>query len=264
MLLRRITKHVKDQNWFAVALDFLIVVVGVGVAMLGQQWISDRQQRADMGVAERALQTDLVLNYSSATERLAVADCRTETYQAIATQLLLPGERWDGVQVRKNEEIFPSALPNILRSPSRPWGSLVWDAELIRGTFNQMDNGRRAALGRLFDQTSRAQVLQTEIYTLQGRLKVLAVAKSMTQSEKLRYYELLGELDDKSSLLEVYSAQTVQQIKNIGIELEPALAENVSQNLDSANARLREIYGDCAKPLDWSVYDKYLNASVAQ
>ena len=29
MLLRRITKHVKDQNWFAVFIDFLIVVVGV-------------------------------------------------------------------------------------------------------------------------------------------------------------------------------------------------------------------------------------------
>ena len=26
MLLRRITEHVKAQNWFAVALDFLIVV----------------------------------------------------------------------------------------------------------------------------------------------------------------------------------------------------------------------------------------------
>ena len=26
MLLRRITEHVKDQNWFAVALDFVIVV----------------------------------------------------------------------------------------------------------------------------------------------------------------------------------------------------------------------------------------------
>lgn len=29
MLLRRITEHVKNQNWFAVALDFLIVVVGL-------------------------------------------------------------------------------------------------------------------------------------------------------------------------------------------------------------------------------------------
>ena len=30
MILRRITEHVKAQNWFAVAIDFVIVVVGVG------------------------------------------------------------------------------------------------------------------------------------------------------------------------------------------------------------------------------------------
>ena len=29
MILRRVMKHVRDQNWFAVGVDFLIVVNGV-------------------------------------------------------------------------------------------------------------------------------------------------------------------------------------------------------------------------------------------
>lgn len=29
MILRSITKHVKDQNWFTVGLDFFIVVAGI-------------------------------------------------------------------------------------------------------------------------------------------------------------------------------------------------------------------------------------------
>lgn len=37
MLLRRITQHVKDQNWFAVGLDFLIVVVSVFIVFRGRQ-----------------------------------------------------------------------------------------------------------------------------------------------------------------------------------------------------------------------------------
>ena len=32
MILRRITKHVKDHNWFAVALDFFIVIAGILIA----------------------------------------------------------------------------------------------------------------------------------------------------------------------------------------------------------------------------------------
>ncbi|MEM7006985.1 MAG: hypothetical protein AAF498_13995 [Pseudomonadota bacterium] len=38
MLLRRITKHVKDQNWFAVGIDFFIVVVGVFLGLQIGNW----------------------------------------------------------------------------------------------------------------------------------------------------------------------------------------------------------------------------------
>lgn len=43
MLLRRITKHVKDQNWFAVALDFFIVVAGILIAFQITNWSAARQ-----------------------------------------------------------------------------------------------------------------------------------------------------------------------------------------------------------------------------
>ena len=38
MLLRSVTKHVKDQNWFAVFLDLLIVVFGVFIGMQVSNW----------------------------------------------------------------------------------------------------------------------------------------------------------------------------------------------------------------------------------
>ncbi len=38
MLLRRITKHVTDQNWFAVFIDFLIVVIGVFIGIQVANW----------------------------------------------------------------------------------------------------------------------------------------------------------------------------------------------------------------------------------
>lgn len=38
MLLRRITKHVTDQNWFAVFIDFLIVVFGVFIGIQVANW----------------------------------------------------------------------------------------------------------------------------------------------------------------------------------------------------------------------------------
>ena len=51
MLLRRITKHVKDQNWFAVALDFVIVVIGILIAFRITEW---NEARSD-AIAEQAM-----------------------------------------------------------------------------------------------------------------------------------------------------------------------------------------------------------------
>ncbi|MBI1393572.1 MAG: hypothetical protein GC152_12590 [Alphaproteobacteria bacterium] len=59
MILRRITEHVKAQNWTAVALDFVIVVVGVFIGIQVSNWnaeIADR--RTETGYL-RQLQGDL-------------------------------------------------------------------------------------------------------------------------------------------------------------------------------------------------------------
>ena len=47
MLLRRITEHVREQNWFAVVLDFLIVVVGIYVGLQVDNWNEDRKSRIE-------------------------------------------------------------------------------------------------------------------------------------------------------------------------------------------------------------------------
>jgi hypothetical protein len=46
MLLRRITEHIRTQNWFAVGLDFLIVVCGVFIGIQVANWNETRKERA--------------------------------------------------------------------------------------------------------------------------------------------------------------------------------------------------------------------------
>lgn len=43
MLLRRITKHVNNQNWFAVGIDFCIVVIGVFIGIQVANWNDTRR-----------------------------------------------------------------------------------------------------------------------------------------------------------------------------------------------------------------------------
>lgn len=48
MLLRHVTQHVKAQNWFAVGLDFVIVVVGVFIGIEVANWNEERSARAEL------------------------------------------------------------------------------------------------------------------------------------------------------------------------------------------------------------------------
>ena len=43
MILRRFMQHVKEQNWFAVGLDVIVVIVGIFLGMQVQQWYEERK-----------------------------------------------------------------------------------------------------------------------------------------------------------------------------------------------------------------------------
>ena len=59
MLLRRISEHVKAQNWTAVALGFFIVVVGVFIGIQVANWNDARVNRATETTYLELLQRDL-------------------------------------------------------------------------------------------------------------------------------------------------------------------------------------------------------------
>ncbi len=58
MLLRRVTKHVRAQNWTAITLDFLIVVVGIFVGLQVSNWNDARVLRAEEGLLLSRLSAD--------------------------------------------------------------------------------------------------------------------------------------------------------------------------------------------------------------
>ncbi|MEQ9315074.1 MAG: hypothetical protein RLN72_04425 [Henriciella sp.] len=70
MLLRRFTQHVKDQNWFAVGLDFIIVVIGVFIGIQLGNWNDARADAArERGYLQR-LQSDLGVDRARIGEHL--------------------------------------------------------------------------------------------------------------------------------------------------------------------------------------------------
>jgi len=60
MILRRVIKHFRNQEWTAIALDFLIVVVGVFVGLQAQQFAVDRENRRSEAIYLKRLHEEVL------------------------------------------------------------------------------------------------------------------------------------------------------------------------------------------------------------
>ena len=99
MLLRRITKHVKDQNWFAVGIDFVIVVVGGFIGIQVANWNEWR--------AERYTERQILLNIYGDLVESSMAQARDVTFleQQIQAQSIVL-KALDACQVSPNEDVL--------------------------------------------------------------------------------------------------------------------------------------------------------------
>tara|TARA_R110000868_G_scaffold100893_15_gene277695 strand:+ start:97 stop:873 length:777 start_codon:yes stop_codon:yes gene_type:complete len=77
MLLRSITKHVKDQNWFAVALDFVIVVFGVYIGIQLGNWNEERVDQARSQQYMKWMANDL-------TQEISIYNDRVQFWQQVS------------------------------------------------------------------------------------------------------------------------------------------------------------------------------------
>ncbi len=78
MILRRITEHVKAQNWTAIALDFVIVVVGILIAFQINAWSARQAEKQSLDVALERLRDEIQFN-------IAVIDKNSKLHGDIAS-----------------------------------------------------------------------------------------------------------------------------------------------------------------------------------
>jgi len=109
MLLRKLTQHVKEQNWFAVGLDLVIVVVGVFIGIQVANWNDIQKDKAGLAASLERLDKEVsqnidiieevLTNIEDGRERLdqsleAMNDCAFSADAEAALELTL----WDLVE----------------------------------------------------------------------------------------------------------------------------------------------------------------------
>lgn len=144
MLLRRISEHVKAQNWTAVALDFFIVVVGVFIGLQVSNWNDAR--------ADRALEREYLERLHDEAEAslggllswaAGYMRPRFAAYQEIVEQLDAPPDDFalsdlqcDVIGNMHDYIAFPTQFPSLDEMTASGEFHLIRDADLRRALIN--------------------------------------------------------------------------------------------------------------------------------
>jgi len=87
VILRSITRHVRDQNWFAVFLDFLIVVVGVFIGIQVANWNAQRLEDQQEALLIQRLIVDFERISVDAQQSLTFHEDRLADFRTLVSAL---------------------------------------------------------------------------------------------------------------------------------------------------------------------------------
>jgi hypothetical protein len=144
VILRRITEHVKAQNWFAVAIDFVIVVVGVFIGIEVSNWNAARADRNREQVLIQRVAADFEAIESRLSDNSLAA---IDTVSEAITRADAPG-------TAQEIDAFGDALHQVFNSRVPAWRSATFVEMQSSGDLNLLRNAPLKSALIQYDQQS--------------------------------------------------------------------------------------------------------------
>ena len=133
MILARISKAVREQNWFAVVLEFVIVIAGVVIGFQITAWNGERADRAVISQQLREVRADLQADIVALETARNASLWRVAASEFILERINGAGDLPD-LMIVFDQSFDPDLLPVVTEAEH---ASLLARVNLIRGTVGQ-------------------------------------------------------------------------------------------------------------------------------
>lgn len=224
MLLRRITEHVKEQNWTAVGIDFVIVVVGVFIGLQVANWNDARQDRAEETVFLQDLHNDLLLASKQSARTEAIRFKQAEDLETGAELIFseqanraLTEAECTAIAFSHTNNVSRSRLPALIHLQSSGRMSIVSDRTLAR---------------ELAELTQRQEVLDTFIRDTGGITIAIANKYPNLFQTKAKWTRVGNSIETERDV------ETICQLENLVTN--QALINDLTTNVDAYDAFMRD------------------------
>jgi hypothetical protein len=132
MIPRRIYEHVKSHNWFAVGIDFVIVVVGVFIGIQVSNWNAERHEKHAARTYIERMREDIAASARSVENAV-------KYYRAVKTHALAALKGFEKPEDELGEQFLIDAY-QAQQGYYRPTERSTYDEILSAGAMNSIRN----------------------------------------------------------------------------------------------------------------------------
>ena len=200
-LLRRLMGEQKRTiaHW---AMELLIVVAGVLIALGVQQWADRRGALQDMAAAEDAIHNEVRATLFALIWREAISQCHFDRAELLKNMLLKGGRQWPGIDenalsLSSIHDVtgVSTAVPSVYQRPGDSYTMAAWTSALATGALAPMDRERFGKLVQVYDQIQLLNETRALEDKAAATLSALAFPQEITPDTRTRMLQALYEID---------------------------------------------------------------------
>ena len=200
-MLRRLTADQQRsvRHW---AMEFVVVVAGVLLALWLQQWGERRRAMQDMADAESAIHDEIRGSLENLIWRKAISQCHIDRAKQLKTMLLAGGSRWPGLTENALIENSLSeatgvqtVVQGVYQRPFDAYATAAWDSALTTGALAPMDRQRFAKLTAIYAQLQFLTETQERENQAATTLSALAQPQELTPDSRTMMLGALYQVD---------------------------------------------------------------------
>ena len=237
------------HGWREFAGEVGIIVIGVLIALGAEQVLEtlDWHERAQH--ARVALMAELTNHYQQAVEWRTVEPCIGAQLDILESRLLASGER-----IKPAPTFDEQGLTYVLRAPSRPYPSAVWQSVLAEGVSSHLAEKERLDLGIYYQQLHDQDDMNKHLTETETRLYSLTRPIPLDPSARLTLLESIDDIRNTNQWMDIVAGQLVWLLADMKmLPAEVAARDYLAQSGTVAFCRAHHLplrrFSDAVKPL---------------
>jgi hypothetical protein len=215
------------HGWRELAGEVGIIVVGILIALAGEQLVEEWRWHRQLGQANVAFKGELANAAGFGYERLAVKRCLQARLAEIAGRLNGSETRWRAMPERFNGagKYYFNVLPVVYRPPNRNMQTDAWRNALADGTINHLRSERAATLSAAYTAVDEFMRLEREESDAQTRLGPLGLDRPIDTRTRTEMLQTVAQLDRLNDRVVNTSGELLDYVRQSGLGFTRAEAD---------------------------------------